>query len=163
MRKFVLAAAVLAFTALPAANAFADATGAGCGVGTMIFKGQRGVLPQILAATTNGSFGNQTFGMSTGTLGCEQDGLVLNEHERSMYVAANYEQIKQDMARGGGEYLTDLATLMKIAPEDRGAFYALTKDRFAALTGTADADAEALLARLDEALATDPVLARYAS
>jgi len=161
MRKLVLAAAVLAMSALPATAAFAEATGAGCGVGTMIFKGQKGVLPQILAATTNGTLGNQTFGMSTGTLGCEQDGVVLNEHAKEMYVATNMDLLKQDMARGGGEYLTTLAALMEVAPADRDAFYSLTKDRFAALA--APADAEALLARLDEALAADPVLARYAS
>jgi Protein of unknown function (DUF3015) len=163
MRKLVLAAAALAITALPAANAFADATGAGCGVGTMIFKGQKGVLPQILAVTTNGSFGNQTFGMSTGTLGCEQDGVVMREHEKDVYVAANIDQIKLDMARGGGEYLATLASLMSVAPADQAAFFTLTKDRFADVAGPADSDAAALLARLDEALAADPVLARYAS
>jgi hypothetical protein len=161
MRKLVLAAAVLAMSALPATNAFADAQGAGCGVGTMIFKGQKGVLPQILAATTNGTLGNQTFGMSTGTLGCEQDGVVMREHEKDMYVAANMDQIKLDMARGGGEYLATLASLMAVAPEDQAAFFTLTQDRFAEVA--APTDAKALLARLDEALAADPVLARYAS
>lgn len=161
MRKLVLAAAVLAMSALPATAALAEGTGPGCGVGTMIFKGQKGVLPQTLAATTNGTLLNQLFGMSTGTLGCEQDGIVLNEQERTMYVAANFDQIKQDMARGDGEYLTTLAALMEVAPADRAAFYTLTKDRFAALATPADADG--LLARLDAALAADPVLARYAS
>jgi hypothetical protein len=161
MRKLVLAAAVLAMSALPATNAFADAQGAGCGVGTMIFKGQKGVLPQILAATTNGTLGNQTFGMSTGTLGCEQDGVVMREHEKDMYVAANMNQIKLDMARGGGEYLATLASLMAVAPEDQAAFFTLTKDQFAEVA--APTDAAGLLARLDEALAADPTLARYAS
>jgi Protein of unknown function (DUF3015) len=163
MRKLVLAAAVLAMSALPATSAFADATGAGCGVGTMIFKGQKGVIPQVLAVTTNGSFGNQTFGMSTGTLGCEQDGVVMREHEKEVYVAANMDQIKLDMARGGGEYLATLASLMAVAPADQPAFFTLTKDRFADVAGPVDSDAGALLARLDQALAADPVLARYAS
>ncbi len=161
MKKLVLAAAVLTMAALPATAALAESTGPGCGVGTMIFKGQKGVLPQILAATTNGTLGNQTFGMSTGTLGCEQDGVVMREHEKDMYVAANMDQIKLDMARGGGEYLATLASLMAVAPEDQAAFFTLTKDRFAEVA--APADAKGLLARLDEALAADPVLARYAS
>jgi len=160
MRKLILAAALLTFVGVPTTNAFAEASGAGCGAGTLIFKGQKGVLPQVLAVTVNGTFMN-TFAISTGTMGCEQDGVVLNEHAKEMYVATNMDLLKQDMARGGGEYLTTLAALMEVAPADRDAFYSLTKDRFAALA--APADAEALLARLDEALAADPVLARYAS
>src|SRR5690606_21045070 len=48
----------------------------GCGLGSKLFEGQRGVAPQVLAVTTNGTFGNQTFGISSGTLGCNQDGVV---------------------------------------------------------------------------------------
>ena len=160
MRKLTLAAAVVAFAALPAMNAFADASGPGCGVGAMIFKGQQGILPQTLAGTTNGTLLNQLFGISSGTLGCEQDGVVLNEHEKDMYVAANFDHVKRDMARGGGEYLTTLASLMAVAPADQAAFFALTKDRFAALAGGTSTD---LLRNLDRELAADPSLSRYVS
>lgn len=162
MRKYVLAAAIAAFAALPAANAFADASGAGCGVGAMIFDGQRGVLPQTLAVTTNGTFANQVFGISTGTLGCEQDGVVMNEHEKALYAEANLEYIKMDMAQGGGEYLDALASLMGVAEADRAALARLTQAEFAALAG-ADTDAALFLANLNAALAADPALARYAS
>ena len=36
----------------------------GCGWGSAVFNGQRGVAPQVLAATTNGTSGNQTFGIT---------------------------------------------------------------------------------------------------
>jgi hypothetical protein len=160
MRKLTLAAAVVAFAALPAVNAFADGSGPGCGVGTMIFKGQQGILPQTLAGTTNGTLANQLFGISSGTLGCEQDGVVLREHEKDMYVAANFDHVKRDMARGGGEYLTTLASLMEVAPADQAAFYALTKDRFASLAGGTSTD---LIRNLDREMAANPQLARYAS
>jgi hypothetical protein len=163
MRKLTLAAAVLAFAALPAVSAFAESSGPGCGVGAMIFKGQQGVLPQVLAATTNGTFGNQTFGMSTGTLGCEQDGVVLREHERDLYAAANLDQLKGDMARGGGEYLSTLAALMQVTPVDQPAFFALAKDRFASVAGDTGTTAGELLRNLDQVLAADPQLARYVS
>jgi hypothetical protein len=160
MRKLTLAAAVVAFAALPAVNAFADGSGPGCGVGTMIFKGQQGILPQTLAGTTNGTLANQLFGISSGTLGCEQDGVVLREHEKDMYVAANFDHVKRDMARGGGEYLTTLASLMEVAPADQAAFFALTKDRFASLAGGTSSD---LIQNLDREMAADPQLSRYAS
>lgn len=163
MRKLTLAAAVFSFVALPAASAFADASGPGCGVGAMIFKGQQGVLPQTLAGTTNGTLANQLFGISSGTLGCEQDGIVLKEHERDLYAAANLGHLKRDMARGGGEYLSALASLMEIAPADRAAFYSLAQDRYAAVAGGAELTAGELLRNLDREMAEDAVLARYVS
>ena len=39
----------------------------GCGWGSAVFNGQRGVAPQVLADTTNGTSGNATFGMTSGT------------------------------------------------------------------------------------------------
>src|SRR5271170_5520755 len=44
---------------------------AGCGLGAMMFQGKDGVVMHVLAATFNSSSGNQTFAMSSGTLGCE--------------------------------------------------------------------------------------------
>ena len=43
----------------------------GWGLGSQIFDGQSGVAPQVLAVTTNGTLGNQTFGISSGTSGCK--------------------------------------------------------------------------------------------
>src|SRR5438309_10501086 len=42
---------------------------AGCGLGSMIFGDQKGAI-QILAATTNSTFGTPTFGISSGTSNC---------------------------------------------------------------------------------------------
>ena len=34
----------------------------GCGLGSMVWAGQSGIVPKVLGATTNGTSGNQTFG-----------------------------------------------------------------------------------------------------
>lgn len=161
MKKVVLAAAVVAFAALPAGNAFAAASGPGCGVGAMIFEGQSGVLPQTAAATTNGTFANQLFGISTGTLGCQQDAVVMKEHERALFAEVNFEHLKKDMATGQGEYLDALASLMGVEEADKAAFAAFTRERFAMLVNTADVTSEQFLANLDRELATDVTLSRY--
>ena len=49
----------------------AMAQDAGCGLGSMIIQENTKVM-QLLAATTNGSFGSQTFGISTGTSNCKK-------------------------------------------------------------------------------------------
>ena len=61
MKKVYLASAMMGAAMILAAPAQAvDSTG--CGLGSMAWRGQRGIGPQVLAATTNGSFGTQIFG-----------------------------------------------------------------------------------------------------
>ena len=43
---------------------------AGCGLGSVIIK--EAGFAQVVAATTNGIYANQTFGITTGSLGVQQ-------------------------------------------------------------------------------------------
>lgn len=138
-------------------------SGPGCGLGYLLFQGQRGILPQILAATTNGTFGNQTFGMTTGTSGCSPDGIVSREHEAAVYAEATIENLSQEMAQGQGEHLASLATLMGVPGELQPVFFQLTQEHYATLFPTAQNDSTAMLATLKTLLAADPVLASVVS
>jgi hypothetical protein len=60
---------------VPAGAAFADPD-IGCGLGTQLWEGNKGLIPKVLGATTNGSFGNQTFGITFQTIGCHSTGTV---------------------------------------------------------------------------------------
>ncbi len=64
----------------------------------------------------------------------------------------NLERIKTDMAVGGGEHLTSLATLMEIPAHNQQEFFALTKSNFSILFSSDQTTAEELLARLDDEL-----------
>ena len=48
--------------------------GPGCGLGKLAWSdykgGQKEIAPQVMMATTNGSFSSNTFGISFGTSGC---------------------------------------------------------------------------------------------
>ena len=108
--------AALAAVCLGLAGAACAATGnysaAGCGLGSMLFQGKNGKVHLILAATTNGSFGSQTFGISSDTLGCSSEGVVKAGSRVEAYAEANLGDLSRDIARGGGETLAGLATLM---------------------------------------------------
>nr|BFD58742.1 DUF3015 domain-containing protein [Bdellovibrio sp. CKG001]BFD62167.1 DUF3015 domain-containing protein [Bdellovibrio sp. HM001] len=82
---------------------------AGCGLGSIVM-GSGG--NQILAATTNGTSGNQTFGISTGTLNCQQDGIFKSGKEVPAFIEVNKVALANDAARGEGETLAGLANLM---------------------------------------------------
>ena len=83
---------------------------AGCGFGSMLM-GQDG--NQVLAATTNATSGSQTFGISTGTLNCQQDAIFKSGKEVPAFIEVNKVALANDAARGQGETLAGLASLMK--------------------------------------------------
>ena len=118
---------------------------------------------KVLAATTNSLFGNQTFGISSGTLGCQQGGVVTASARASMYASANLDRIAADMAAGEGETLTALAALYGIAEEDRAAFYRTARENFAAIVDSEAVTAGEMLTSLENVMAENERLARYVS
>lgn len=128
MKKLIAGAILLSASSL----AFAQP---GCGVGAMIWKGQSGIAPHVLAATTNGTLGNQTFGMSTGTLGCQTNQSV---QSMALYMNGNVDKVARDMSRGSGENLDTLAVLLGVDAADKDAFRTLLQDNFATIFPNAD-------------------------
>lgn len=158
MKKNVIAAAVAVL--LPMSAAYADKD-IGCGLGTELMKGQSGVMFKVLGATTNGTFGNQTFGITSGTLGCSSDGVITAEARRSMFASANVDQLAAEMAMGRGETLETLAALYAVDAADREAFYAFAQARHAQLFAHAEVTTGDVLAALEAEMALDAQLARY--
>jgi hypothetical protein len=60
-----------------------------------------------------------------------EDGLIKTDHRGQAFMAFNFENIKQDMAKGQGEYLDSLSTLMEVRPDRRASFYAHAQSRYA--------------------------------
>lgn len=154
MKKLIIATLLT----LPAA---AFANNVGCGLGSSIWNGQKGIVPQVLAATTNGTSGNQTFGITSGTLGCTQDGVVTSSFKLAVFVDGNRLQLARDAAAGRGETLDALAALLQVRAEDKAAFVALTKTQHSTIF--AKIETEQIAARLQAALRADARLAQYAA
>jgi hypothetical protein len=157
MKKILLAALVsLPVTAFAAANNVGS-----CGLGSKVFEGQNGIAPQVLAVTTNGTFGNQTFGITSGTLGCTQDGVVSSNWKTAMFIDGNKAQLARDAASGQGETLDALAALLKVDAADKAAFVSLAKARHAEIFASVES-ADSIATRLKAALQSDARLAKYA-
>jgi len=86
----------------------------GCGLGSMVIEDQDSVLMQVIATTTNGTSGNQTFGITSGTLGCDKPASFVMNEKLLNFVASNIDTIAIDGAKGSGESLNTLATLMNV-------------------------------------------------
>ncbi len=72
MNKLISMTAALVLTGASFAAQSATNSNTGCGLGSEVIKDQDSVIMQVFAATTNQTSGNQTFGISSGTLGCEK-------------------------------------------------------------------------------------------
>ncbi len=94
---------------LSATASFAAPYGvAGCGLGSVLIGDKPGAV-QIVVATLNGTSGNQTFGITTGTSNCGAGVKSL-----SVYIEANKVQLANDISRGQGEALNGLANIYGI-------------------------------------------------
>jgi hypothetical protein len=115
---FLGAGAVPAMAQPPLANATPPAVSqntniagygtAGCGLGSMLFGKQAGMI-QVLAATTNGVFGTQTFGISSGTSNCIDN--TAGPSTSKAFIETNREAVAKDISRGQGETISSLSVL----------------------------------------------------
>lgn len=133
MRKFVGTIAVACFIVASATVCLASQSNTGCGLGSIIFKGQEALLFQVLAVTTNGTSGNQTFGITSGTLNCAQPAKIVSIERLNIYVADNMDNLANDIARGQGEYLNTLAVLMDVPEGSRVEFYTRLQQNFSSI------------------------------
>jgi hypothetical protein len=137
-------------------------TGPGCGLGKVVwadYSKQKSIAPQVMMATTNGTSGTQTFGISSATSGCTNDGTIMSQYKVNVFAAANYENLSQQMAQGGGEHLASLAELMGIPEGHRSEFFALAQAQYASLIQSGDTTPAAMLEILHSGLATHPTFA----
>jgi hypothetical protein len=158
MMKKLLAIAILAGSA----NIAVADQDVGCGLGTMIWAGQSGLGFKLLASWTNGTLGNQTFGITTGTLGCQANGAITSRARLSMFTGSNLDNLARDMSVGQGESLNVLADLMGVKGADKAHFFQTTKANFGKIFAPENASAGQVLASLEQVMSQDATLAPYA-
>jgi hypothetical protein len=150
MKKISLAVALLCGTSLASAQP-------GCGVGAMVWKGQSGIVPHVLAATTNG-MASQTVSMTLGIVGCNT-----NEHVQSMamLMESRGEAIAADMARGEGEHLTALAVTLGVTEEDRPLFNKVLNEHFSSVFPSSETTSGEAVNHIVALLEDTPELRHY--
>ncbi len=139
MKNLYLASVLAGMALMMSAPAMAvDSTG--CGLGSMAWRGQRGIGPQVLAVTTNTSFGTQTFGITFGTSGCDPNGRVTGGTQKMMlaFIENNMEQFALDASVGYGETIDTLAGILNVDSKELGA---KSKSNFAFLFADENVDA----------------------
>ncbi len=168
MKKLGMIAVVGAFVAMQGSFVLAAGTpdtGPGCGLGKVAWQNYPNAKTkgaQILMATTNGSFGTQTFGISTGTLGCTDNGQWWAEQKATMFAELNSDALSQEMAQGRGEHLASLATLLGVPQQQHSTFFAIAQERYVGLTNAGELSAGSLVKALNDVISANPALTTVA-
>src|SRR3989304_920046 len=136
MKRLIVAMVTVAGLLMIAGSGYAapgDTPGnygaAGCGLGSMVFGNEKGPV-QVLAATTNGTFGSQTFGITTGTSNCAKSAKFAGADRLNEFVAANMDNLAKDIAMGHGESLDTLPGLMGVSADQRPLIYSKLQANF---------------------------------
>ena len=131
MKKILMAAAI---TVLMSSTAFAASArnNVGCGLGTLIWESRadNNTIFQAFQATTNGTSGTQTFGISSGTSECQTNSKFVQNEKLIHFVQANMDNLAQDIATGKGETLDTFAEMLGVAPAQTAAFNARLQANF---------------------------------
>ena len=135
--------------------------GPGCGLGKLAWMDY--------GAKTNCASGDDghhewrlrqpTFGISSGTSGCTNDGVVMKNKHINM-ASLSFESLAEEMAQGRGEHLGSLATLLGVPEESQPEFFALVQEQYTILVGPDDTTAVTMLQALQAAVAERPTLAK---
>lgn len=160
MKRLILAAAL----SVTASGAMAGAAGGeGCGWGNMLFEGQSGTAAHVLAITTNGTSGNNTFGVTFGTNGCSSSGTIKYGGKEMIDVSAVMDELSEDVARGEGEVMNAMAVSLGIQTQDRAAFNSAMHENFNVIFPSQDVTTDEVLAAIWSVMQQNEQLAHYFS
>jgi len=159
-KKQIVVAAAVAILPMSAMAAGENNVGS-CGWGSKLFEGQSGIFPQVMATWTNGTLGNQTFAISSGTSGCTQDGAVTSTWKTAMFIDGNKEKLARDVSRGQGDTLDSLAKLVGVRTEHKAHFYQTAKQNFDRIFPSSQSSTEDIVNGLKRVLSDDEALSVY--
>jgi len=157
--KKVIALGVLASLLPTLAMARGNHPMAGCGLGYLLLSNKdNDKVTQVLGSTTNGTFGTQTFGISSGTSGCTEDGAVKVARATEVFAEVNLDSLRREMAQGQGEYVNTLASLLGATEATQPQLVRFFHSEYQSLFPTAQTSSEEMLKTLSEKLAAHPEL-----
>jgi len=100
----------------------------GCGLGWQVTQ-KKTMLGTTVRATTNAVV-PPTFGMTSGTMGCDKHDIAKNDMDAAKFAFNNQEPLTIEMAQGQGEYLAGFAKTLGCEDSAQADFAKMTQDQF---------------------------------
>lgn len=149
---FVILALLYVPTAVQAAAGVMEG-GPGCGLGALLWAdsiSKKHIMQQSFIVTTNLT-GLQTFGISSGTSGCTNDGVIVWNERAHVFVATHIDDLLQEMAQGSGEHVSALASLLGVPASDHAALFVLLQQDSPELLSSPETLPQSILLRFHAA------------
>jgi hypothetical protein len=118
------------------------------------------VLALVVSGCTFKGTTNQTTDTTSNITGTTsgkswfEGGLVKKDQEVQAFADLNFDNLKQNMAAGHGEYLASLGSLMGIAPAHQDEFFALSQTHYPTLVRSKQTTPVEMLVALNQILAS---------
>lgn len=129
----------------------------GCGLGWQVTD-KKTWFGTTTRGTTN-AFVPPTFGMTSGTMGCEQHPIAKNETEAAAYAYNNYDSLSVEMAQGQGEYVAGLAKAMGCDDSSVQTFGKMTQENYKDIMGSDKSSAMDMYENVKTQIKNNPTLA----
>lgn len=128
----------------------------GCGLGWQVTD-QKTWLGTTTRGTTN-AIVPPTFGMTSGTIGCEKHPIAKNEVEAAAYAYNNYDSLSIEMAQGRGEYVNGLAKSLGCNDAVVPAFGQMTQKNYMQIMGSEKSSAMDMYENVKTQIKNDTLL-----
>jgi uncharacterized Zn finger protein len=102
---------------------------------TLLFASCTTDITDTISSTTPGVWWNE-------------NGTVKEEYKAIAFTTLNFENVKQDLARGEGEYLASLAVLLGVSKDEQGRFFMAAQRQAADLMRSEQTTPEQVLVAL---------------
>ncbi len=151
MKKFI---AIVSIGLIGAAvNAQTIRDNCGCGLGTMALGDQEPtILSQLAATFLNGICGNQTFGITSGTLDCAPHSGLASDTRVREFIQDNMDHVAMDIAVGQGASLDSLADLIGVEAVERAGLYTKLQSNFDKIFTSSNVTADEVILNLEKVI-----------
>lgn len=106
----------------------AEDKSSGCGLGWKVTSRQS-LLSSYTRSITNAST-SSTFGMTSGTSGCDHHSIVSNDKKDIHFAEVNFHSLMVEMAKGHGEYVKGFALVMGCKENQASDFSKITQRNY---------------------------------
>lgn len=152
MKKIIAIAMILGFGFKALAAGYGAA---GCGLGSLVFEGKNEWYEQTMAATTNATFANQTFGITFGTLNCDANKLNASSEKAQVYIAGNKNAVLNELALGQGDSVSVLSHIFNCS--NTASFADLMKSNYDKVISNKDLSSEKIVENINQILGSSKV------
>lgn len=142
---------------------FAADGSSGCGPGWYVMQDNSIVSSALRAVTNTILFPISTLGMTFGTSNCTQHKLVLKEKESLHFATMNHFELKRDIAKGTGEYLSAFSNTLGCPNPAQSRLNHNLRARYPQIYNDSTVDPEQVLLEVYRTILSDKILTAQCS